>query len=65
VLYQIVDRCHVGQSFLSVVRYFISRLKPGAWKSLPRAERRRMLSLIRKRHASNRRLYTAVMNGTL
>lgn len=60
---QIVGRCHVGISHRQAIRYFVSRLKRGAWRSLPRAERRQWMRWVVRAHQADRRLYSAVMAG--
>jgi len=65
IVRQIVNRCHVGQSHRSVIRYFVSRLKAGyrTWARLPRAERRQWMAWVIQTHESNRALYRQVMGG--
>ncbi|HEX4545752.1 MAG TPA: hypothetical protein VH110_05290 [Candidatus Acidoferrum sp.] len=60
---QIVGRCHVGQSNRAVIRYFVSRLKRGAWGKLSRDERKQWLRHVIDAHRENRGLYHAVMTG--
>ena len=62
---QIVDRCHVSDSNLSVIRYFRSRLVKGSWRKLSRNQRRVMLRSVIDCHLLNRDLYRSVMLGTL
>ena len=62
---RIVDRCHVAESNLAVVRYVLSRFKHGAFWSLTRADRRTVIASAIARHAENRALYVAVMGGRL
>lgn len=61
----IVGNCHVGQSYLSVVRYVLSRLagRRRAFFKLTRRQRRKMLREIITAHRANRRIYTQVMGG--
>jgi hypothetical protein len=63
IVSQIVGRCHVGQSNRAVIRYFVSRLKHGAWRKLSRDERKTWLGYVLRAHAENRTLYAAVMTG--
>lgn len=63
IIRQIVDRCHVADSNLAVVRYFLSRMKPGAFWKLSKRKRRNMLAAVLKRHAENRAVYRLVMRG--
>mgnify|MGYP003668284765 CR=1 FL=1 len=62
---QIVDRCHVGDSHLTVIRYFVSRLKTGhaTWLTLDRRTRRDWICQIVARHNENQELYRDVMKG--
>lgn len=61
----IVGRCHVSESNLAVIRYLLSRMKKGAFRKLPRSERRKVIRTALACHAENRSLYIAVMGGTL
>lgn len=54
---RIVDRCHVGESNLSVIRYLLSTMKKGAFRKAPRDQRRAILSEAIKRHRENRELF--------
>jgi hypothetical protein len=60
---QIVDRCHVSCSDLSVIRFVISRFKHGhsTWRQFPRVERRKALRMIVKIHKENRAEFMWVM----
>ena len=60
---QIVDRCHVSESSLQVVRYVRSRLKPGAWAKLSREDRRCLVTTAIACHQRNRETYRYVMFG--
>lgn len=60
---QIVGRCHVGESYVSVIKYLVSRFKKGAWRGLSRSERRRWMREAIACHKRNRRLYASVMSG--
>lgn len=53
----IVGRCHVGDSYLKVLRYVISRTKAGAFAKLPRKERRKLIREVFKQHKANRDLF--------
>lgn len=55
----IVGRCHVGDSYLSVLRYVISRMagKRETWAKLPRKDRRKLMRQIFKTHKANRDLF--------
>jgi hypothetical protein len=58
-----VDRRHVGESCLSVVRHVKASCK--AWKVLPKQIRRGIIQAVITRHKANRDLYIAVMSGNL
>ena len=67
VIRQIIDRCHVGESNLSVCRYAVSRLEK-KWKTVaewPVEKRRGFLAECIRVHAENRKLYRDVMSGRL
>ena len=61
----LVDKCHVSESFLGVVRYMLSKVKGGhkAWMKLPRNARREALVYMLARHNSNKGLYNSVASG--
>ena len=59
----IVARCHVGQSYLQVIRYVLSCMKKGAFFKQPKAARRALLQDIIKEHCANRELYRHVQRG--
>ena len=61
----IVNRCHVAESNLSVIRYVITRLADNyaTWKTLTKKQRKTMMRQIIKAHAGNGHLYHYVMNG--
>lgn len=59
----IVNRCHVGDSYLSVVRYVLSRMNRGAFWKAPRADRRKFIKEVIRVHRENRKLYNAVVTG--
>ena len=63
IIGQIVGRCHVGQPYVEVLRYVVSRLKSGAWEKMPRADRRSVVATVVKEHNENRDLYRSVMGG--
>jgi len=61
---QIVDRRHVGDSPLSIVRYVLSRMKKGAWKKTPKPDRREIIRHSIEHHIRcNRGLYNFVVMG--
>ena len=45
IVTMIVGRCHVGESNRAVIRYFVSRLKRGAWQKLSRARAQNLAAL--------------------
>lgn len=61
----IVGRRSVGEDYLSVVRYVLSRLKGGrrAFLASDKESRRELLSHIIKTHRRNRNVYTQVTGG--
>jgi acyl-CoA reductase-like NAD-dependent aldehyde dehydrogenase len=67
VIAWLVSQCHVGMSYLNVLRYVISRMKKGkeAWTALPRNERKRIMRRVFEVHKENRELYRDVMMGKL
>jgi hypothetical protein len=60
---QIVGRCHVGDSNLKVIRYFLSCIKRKEWRKLKRETRKETLRLVIEMHRENRELYHSVMTG--
>jgi hypothetical protein len=67
IVEMIVSNQHVGESYLSVIRTVIRKLKNGyqTFKALPRSERKKLLRQIVKAHKANRKLFQAVQNGFL
>lgn len=65
IVRQIVGRCHVAQSDLSVIRYVVSRLKAGreTFLAMPRLSRKVFLKQIVACHRANRDEYDFVMRG--
>ncbi len=65
VVSMIVGRRHVGEGYLSVVRYVLSRLRGGrkSFLACDRESRRELISHIIKTHRQNRRIYTQVTGG--
>ena len=65
IISQIVGRCHVSESNLTVVRYVISKLRHGkkTFRSLSRKDRREMIAECIRHHQANRKLYAQVMGG--
>lgn len=58
---RMVDRRHVGESDMSVIRYVKSKLAKGAWEQVE--NKKRVLSAIIRRHHKNQNLYHDVMTG--
>lgn len=65
IIRQIVGRCHVGDGYLNVLRYTISRLKDDmeSYRSMSRHDRREFVRLVFDCHQQNRGLYCYVMSG--
>ena len=61
----LVGKCHVGESYLDVLRFVISKLKGGkaTYRGLPRKDRRALVKAVFKAHCENRELYGYVMKG--
>ena len=57
------DKCHADASNKSVIRFAITRLKPGVWNKISRSSRKEAMQAIINRHAKNSELYAFVMNG--
>jgi len=53
----IVGRCHVAESNLSVIRYLLSRLKKGWFRAQPRTKRHAILTTAIAAHRENRELF--------
>jgi hypothetical protein len=60
---QIVDRLHVSESNLAVLRYVRSRLSERGRSREQRTARRRIYRAALKRHKANVSLYVYVMRG--
>ena len=54
----------MGLSNVAVIKYLVSRFRPGAWRGLTRGERKKMMREAIRCHKANRRLYAAVMGGS-
>jgi hypothetical protein len=65
IVRNIVGKCFVGDSYLQVVRFAVSKLRGGytTYRKLPRKFRRSLLQTIIRAHADNRKLYAYVMHG--
>ena len=64
IVKQIIDRdCHVGESYRTVVRHVVSKLRGGwnTFRSLPKSDRRQLMQQCIQQHRDNRELYRAVM----
>ena len=59
----IVGRCHVSDRFSEVLRYLITCMKRGAWKTMDRKLRREIVAEIVKTHKRNQDEYYLVMMG--
>lgn len=67
IVKQIVDRdCQVGESYRTVVRHVVSKLRRGysTFRELPKAERRSLMQQCIQQHRDYRQLYAAVMYPT-
>ncbi len=60
-----MDRCHVGDSNRTVLRYLISRIKGKyrGWIAMPRDKRKAIMAEVVRVHAENRGLYSFVMGS--
>lgn len=67
IVRQIVNRCHCGDSHLSVIRYLSTRVKGGtrAFLKVDRRERRDIMRQAIAVHDANRSLHDAVMSGNM
>jgi len=66
IIRQIIDRdCHVGESYQSVIRHVVSKLKNGyeSFRQLSKVDRKSLIEQCIAQHTANRRLYAEVMNG--
>jgi len=61
----LVGRRHVGESYLSVLRYVLSRLigKRKAFLKLSRTQRHKLVREVFRAHRANRAVYVRVMGG--
>lgn len=72
VIRQIVDRCHVADSNMDVIRFVLSRIagktrkeKYAHYRSKPRKERHQLLEIVITIHEQNRAVYRAVTRGRI
>lgn len=65
IVKQIVDRCHIAESYSKVLRYMIGCMQGGknCWRLLDRKTRRRIIADMIKVHDENRKLFNFVMRG--
>ena len=64
IVRQIIDRdCHVGETYRTVIRHVVSKLRGGwtTFRKLPRSDRRLLMQQCIQQHRDNRELYVAVM----
>ena len=64
IVKQIIDRdCHVGESYRTVIRHVVSKLRGGhkTFRGMPRADRRLLMQQCVRQHRANREVYVAVM----
>jgi hypothetical protein len=61
----LVGSCHVGQGYLRVLRYVLSRLvgRRRAFLSLSRTQRHKLVREVFRAHRANRRIYAQVTGG--
>jgi len=66
IIRQIVNRCHVGETDLTVIRYVVSRLKHKhrTFAAMPKKDRREFMRQVIRVHGENRKLYQHVMRGS-
>lgn len=66
IVRQIVGRCHVGETYLEVLRHVLTKLKGGrkTWLLLPKLNRRHLIAAVIQHHRENRVLYRQVMGRT-
>ena len=55
----LVGKCHVADSYLTVLRFVVSKIKGGVktFRALSREERRKVISATFKAHKENRELF--------
>ena len=64
IVRQIIDRdCHVGESYRTVIRHVVSKLRGGhqTFPGMQKADRRLLMRQCIEQHRANRELYVAVM----
>lgn len=64
IVKQIIDRdCHVGESYRTVIRHVVSKLRGGwnSFRAMSRSDRRFLMRQCIQQHRANRELYRAVM----
>jgi hypothetical protein len=68
-LRQLIGDVHVGESYRTVLRHVLTRVTGDysfrRYRQIPRVTRLRLLRQVRKIHTANRKMYVAVMSGTL
>ncbi len=67
IINQVVSRCHVSDSNLSVIRYMVSRMKGKykGWKKHGKELRKKGMTQAIYCHTQNKDLYYSVMSGKL
>jgi hypothetical protein len=67
IVRQIVNRCHVGESNRTVIRYVVSRLRHGyrTFHAMSREQRHLLMRDAIEVHRTNRDLYIRVTQGCL
>lgn len=64
IVKQIIDRdCHVGDSYPTVIRHVVSKLRDGwtTFRDMSRPDRRLLMQQCIQQHRANREVYRAVM----
>ena len=64
IVRQIIDRdCHVSDSYRTVIRHVVAKLRGGhkTFRGMPKADRRQLMQQCIQQHGANRELYVAVM----
>ena len=64
IVRQIIDRdSHVGESYRTVIRHVVSKLRGRhqTFRGMPKADRRLLIQQCIQQHRANRQLYVAVM----
>jgi len=65
IIENIVDRCHVSESFDEVLLTVISKLEDGhkSWDAMSPRQQSQFKLVVARKHAANQRIYNFVMKG--